>query len=46
MTNETIDAPLGAWGGHAGELLAVDVASVMQGVKTLYCAQLQMEPHV
>ncbi len=43
MSNETIHAPLGAWGGHAGELLAVDVASVMQGIKTPYCTQMHME---
>ena len=42
MSNETIHAPLGAWGGLAGELLAVDVASVVQGFKGLYCTQLGM----
>ena len=44
MTNETIHAPLGAWGGHAGELFAVDLASVMQSFKGLYCEHLHVDP--
>ena len=44
LTNETIHAPLGAWGGHAGELFAVDVASVMHSIKTLYCTHLHIDP--
>ncbi len=43
LTSEMIHAPLGAWGGHAGELFAVDVASVMRSVKSLYCTHLHMD---
>ena len=44
QTTQTIAAPLGAWGGRAGELFAVDLASVMQGFKGLYCTHLGMTP--
>jgi SAM-dependent methyltransferase len=41
---QRIEAPLGAWAGRIGELLAIDVLAALKSCQGLYCSQLNITP--
>ncbi len=41
---EKIHMPLGKWGGHAGELMGIDIHNVTRGFKGFYVSKLGMSP--
>ncbi len=42
ITTHTLNLPLGTWGGHEGNMLAVDLHAVTTSFKGLYCSRLNL----
>ena len=44
VREQRIHVPIGAWGGRAGELMALDLQAIFQALKALLCAYVPIVP--